>query len=296
MVLVMAATVWEEVDWRALVNQAASHLPTTAAQLLAAIAVLSVFFLAFLIARRLLRLYLREAGVSEPIGGLLVTLLKYTVAMLALVTAAAQLGIQVTSVVAGLGIAGLAVSFAAQDTIANIISGITLAIDKPFTVGDWVQLEGVHAHVTAIRLRTTTLTTLDNQTIVLPNKSIAQQRIVNYTLVPRLRVHVPVGIAYKEDTRAARRVMLAALSGDRDILPEPAPQVVVTGLGASSVNLEMLFWIEDSSLMLAKQWEYLEKCKHALDQAGIQIPYPHAQVFLEETEGLRHLTEAIGRA
>lgn len=285
----------ESIDFAALVNNVVSYLPTFLAQAVAAACVLAGFWLGFAIARRLLKLYFGGIGMPGPVSVLLVTLLRYAVLAVALVTAASQFDVNVSSLLAGLGVAGLAVSFAAQDTFGNIISGITLVIDKPFVVGDWVEVGGVHAHVTKIRLRTTTLSTFDNQTIVVPNKQIAQERIINYTLMPRIRVRVAVGIAYKEDIRTARQVILATLAGDQDVLAEPGPQVVVTGLGSSSVDLELRFWIEEAVRLWPKQWEYTEKCKYALDEAGIEIPFPHLQMFIERTQGLEQLGEAISR-
>ena len=189
--------------------------------------------------------------------------------------------------VAGQGVAGLALSFAAQDTVANLISGIALAIDRPFKVGDWIAIGDLNATVTETRLRTTVLTTFDNETMVLPNKTLTQERIINFTLTPRVRVRIPLRIAYKESVAAAREVILSALLGDERILSEPPAVVIVTDLGESSVNLQLRFWTEDPLLKLPLQWEYAEKCKGALEQAGIEIPFPHMQVFLGDHEGVR---------
>ncbi len=287
---------WSSIDFVALLNQFISGVPALAATLAKAAAVLVAFWIGFRLVKRLLHLYAEQIRMPGAISDLLVTLLKYVVFVLAVVTAASQFGFEMTSVLAGLGVVGLAVSFAAQDTFGNIISGITLVVDKPFAVGDWVELGGIHAYVTRITLRTTTLTTFDNQSIVIPNKLILQERIVNYTLVPRIRARVPIGIAYKEDIRTARQVLLATLKDDADVLAEPSPQVVVTDLGASSINLELRFWIEDAPQQLPKQWEYTEKCKYALDEAGIEIPFPHLQFFLEQTAGLQSLADSIAAA
>ena len=147
----------------------------------------------------------------------------------------------------------------------------------------------MRASVTDIRLRTTVLTTLDNETVVVPNKQLAQERVVNYTLTPRIRVRVPIGIAYKEDMQSAREALLKTVEGDDRLLGNPPPTVLVINLGDSSVNLELRFWTEDSILKFPLMWEYTEKCKRALDNAGIEIPFPHLQLFLENNDGLRLL-------
>ena len=263
------------------------YLPDLAVSIL----LVGVFWGLLLIARRLVQGALRRANVPDTMQSLVSRFVKYGVVILAAVTIAGQLRINVTSLVAGLGIAGLAISFAAQDTISNIISGITLVIDRPFGEGDWVQLGDTHAQVQKLRLRTTVLNTFDGETIVMPNANISQEKVVNYTLTPRSRVRVPVGIAYKEDIREARRVMLSTVEGDDRLEEEPEPVVVVTGLGDSSVNLELRFWATDAMQKFPLMWEYTEKCKRALDEADIEIPFPHLQLFLERSEGLSELSQ-----
>mgnify|MGYP000264633279 CR=1 FL=1 len=264
------------------------YLPDVAGALL----LIGVFWLALIIGRRLLNGALRRANVPDTMQRLMTRFLKYGIIVVAVLTIAGQLRINITSLVAGLGIAGLAVSFAAQDTISNIISGITLVIDRPFGEGDWVQIGNTHALVEKLRLRTTVLTTFDGETLVMPNKTISQEKVVNYTLTPKARVRVSVGIAYKEDAREARRVMLSTVEGDDRLAEEPEPVVVVTGLGDSSVNLELRFWAREATQKFPLTWEYTEKCKRALDKADIEIPFPHRQLFLEQSEGVSELSKA----
>ena len=276
----------ELADLEAISTKIVGYLPN----IVGAILILLLFWLVSLIIRKALLGGLKRTQVAPDAQKLLTRFVKYLIVVIAALTVADQLGIDVTSLVAGLGIAGLALSFAAQDTIANLISGVAILIDRPFKQGDWISLGDMHASVTDIRLRTTVLTTFDNETVVVPNKDLAQQQVVNYTLTPRIRVRVPVGIAYKEDTEAARKVMLSTVDGDDRILTDPAPAVLVTSLGDSSVNLELRFWTEDSITKFPLMWEYTEKCKRALDAADIEIPFPHLQLFLEKSEGLKALT------
>lgn len=271
-----------------LYSKFVGYLPDLAS----AVLLIGVFWVLLVVVRRLVNGALRRADVPATVQSLVNRFVKYAVVLVAALTIAAQLRINVTSLVAGLGIAGLAISFAAQDTISNIISGITLVIDRPFGEGDWVQIEGTHAQVARLRLRTTVLNTFDGETMVIPNKTMAQEKIINYTLTPRARVRVPVGIAYKEDIREARRVMLSTIEGDDRVESDPQPAVLVTDLGDSSVNLELRFWAADAMQKFPLLWEYTEKCKRALDEADIEIPFPHRQLFLEPSEGLSELSGA----
>ncbi len=273
----------------------AARLTAYIPKFISAILLILLFWIIIRALNRVTRAALERTGMSVHAQRLLLRFMKYAVVMIAVLTVADQLGINIASLIAGVGIAGLALSFAAQDTIANFISGVAIIVDQPFKEGDWISVGGVHASVSEIRLRTTVLTTFDNETLVMPNKNLAQERVINFTLTPKIRVRVPVGIAYKEDIDRAREIMLGTLEGDSLVMRDPAPSVHVAGLGDSSVNLEMRFWTEDAVQKYPLTWKYTEKCKNALDAAGIEIPFPHMQVFVEDTDGIKRLARSSDR-
>lgn len=276
----------ESIDFEAIGTRLVAYLPNLGFALFLVV----VFWIVAVVARRATASALRRTRVDDYAAGLIQRLLRYVIVIIALLTIADQLGIDVTSLIAAVGIAGLALSFAAQDTIANLISGVAIAVDRPFREGDWISIGDLHASVTKIRLRTTVLSTFDNETVVVPNQQLAQERVINYTLTPRIRVRVGVGIAYKENIDRAREVLLSTVEGDERILDDPAPMVLTKSLGDSSVNMELRFWTEDSLTRFPLQWEYTETCKKALDAADIEIPFPHRQLFLEKSEGLAELS------
>ncbi len=263
--------------------------------LIAVIILACIFWIILKLTKRMLSTAMRRIKVPEEASDIVVRFSGYFVGIVAMLTIASQLGIKITSLIAGLGIAGLAISFAAQDTVGNVISGITLLIDRPFKKGDWISFGDLHALVTEVKLRTTVLTSFDNETIVVPNKILAQERIRNFTLTPRIRVKVPIGIAYKENIQAAREVILTTIKDDQRILVTPAPTVIVAGLGDSSINLQLRFWTLDPLMQYSLKWEYTELCKRALDDAGIEIPFPHSQIFLERSSGLMELTKSLSK-
>ena len=272
------------IDLESIQEQIIAFMP----QLLVALVLALAFYVLIKLSERMIAAAMSQRTSMEA-RGLLMRMVKYAIVVIACLTVADQLGINVTSLIAGAGIAGLAISFAAQDTIANVISGVTIVIDRPFTQGDWISIGNMHAMVTEIRMRTTVLSTFDNETVVVPNKQLAQERITNYTLTPLIRVKVPIGIAYKENTQQAREILLSLVENDDRIIAEPKPTVIVKELAPSSVTIELRFWIEDSINKFPMFWEYTEKAKKALDENNIQIPYPHLQLFVEETEGVRML-------
>lgn len=275
------------VDVQSLLTRMMAYLPNIVTALL----LIVVFIIVHAVIQRGTKTVLVRAKTSPHAQNILLRFIKYAIVVFAFLTIADQLKINVSSLIAGVGIAGLAISFAAQDTISNIISGVAIIIDRPFQEGDWISIGDMHASVTEIRLRTTVLTGFDNETVVVPNKQLSQERIVNYTLTPKIRVRVSIGIAYKEDMEKARKIMLETVQGDDRILADPAPVAIVTGLGDSSVDMQLRFWTNDPLLKFPMTWQYTEKCKAALDRAGIEIPFPHMQLFLEKTDALKMLAE-----
>ncbi len=261
-----------------------SQLIRYAPNVFAAVTLACVFTAGALLVKKVMSADFVAGKLPPQVQHLLMRALQIVTLIIGGVTVLDQLGVNVTSMVAGLGIAGLALSLAAQDTVANMIAGVAILVDRPFQQGDWVEVDGIHATVTAIRLRTTLLTTFDNESVVLPNSTVAKSRVVNYTYTPRIRVQVPVRIAYKEDTAEARRVLKKAVTGDDRILEHPPPDVWVTELAESSVNLKLRFWVQNSLDKYPLTWEYMEKCKNALSEAGISIPFPHREVFIEDKQ------------
>ena len=278
------------IDVQTLVTRFIAYLPNV----VSALVLLLIFWVANKASQKMLSSALIRMKIARQAQGLILRAAGVALYIFAVLTVADQLKINITSLLAGVGVMGLALSFAAQDTVGNIISGVVIIIDGPFKEGDWILIDGMHANVTEIRLRTTLLTTFDNESVVIPNKQFSQERIVNYTMTPNSRIKVPIGIAYKEDMQQARGIMLETIKGDDRILLDPAPNVIVTDLGESSVNMQLRFWTEDPLLKFNLMWEYTEKCKQAMDQAGIEIPFPHMQLFLEKTEGLQLLAAGKG--
>lgn len=256
-----------------------------APRLAGALAVLVAFWIGFRATRRPLRALLVRWGLHETLIELLIDkLFRFGVLVFAVVVAADQLGINVRAALAGLGIAGLALGFAAQDTLANIIAGFLIFIDKPFQVGDWVRVAGQYGRVFHITLRTTRIRTRSNTYVVIPNKTIIDEVLVNHSKHGSTRVAVPIGIAYKESIPAARQALLRAVGRLEGILEEPPPEVVVMGCGASSVDLEVRVWVEDAAAERPTFHRLVEACKLGLDEAGIQIPFPHLQLFVDSVE------------
>ncbi|MEP7343817.1 MAG: mechanosensitive ion channel family protein [Gemmatimonadaceae bacterium] len=266
-------------------DQVQAALLHAAPRVVAALVVLFAFWLLLRITRRPIRAALRRAHFADGLITLLVDgLYQGLLLLFAVVMAASQLGINVSALLAGVGVASIAVGFAAQETVANMIAGFLIFWDRPFQIGDYITTQGRYGEVREITLRTTRVRTLDNTFVVIPNRQIIGDTLVNHSMYGETRVVVPVGIAYKERIAAARDVLLAAARGVEGVLSSPHPDVVAESLGDSSVNLLVRVWVDDASQERPIAARVLEACKVALDDAGIQIPFPHRQLFLENVD------------
>jgi len=255
------------------------------------------FYVAWLVIRRLTTETLRRNQLDASIQQLAGNVLSVVMATFAVVTILAQFGFDLLSIVAGLGIVGIAVGFAAQSTLSNFIAGITLLIERPFRIGDWVTINGQDGKVVKIALRTTWLRTRDNIFTMIPNDSVASSEIVNYSAEGATRLNIPVGIAYKESAKAARDIIMPVLLAHPEVMQSPGmePRVVLKNLGDSSVDLEVKIWITPDNLDVQPgiMAEVLEQIKETLDEAGIEIPFPHLQLFVDEAKGLKPLFESL---
>lgn len=271
----------EMIDVKELMTNLVAFVPRVGAALL----VLVSFWLVYRVSRLALRAALHKADFHEALIQLMVdNLYRYAVMVVSLVMAADQLGINVGAALAGLGVAGLALGFAAQDSVANVISGIMIFWDKPFVVGDWIRTEGNYGRVVEITLRSTRMQTNRNTYVVIPNKTVIDAVLENYSKHGELRIDVPIGIAYKEDIGRAREVLLEAVRALPDVMATPPPDVVVESLGDSSVNLLVRVWLETAEGLQRATSAVVEASKVALDGAGIQIPFPHLQLFIDDVE------------
>jgi len=264
-----------------IVTQLAQFTP----KLITAVSILFLFWLFFRITRGSLRLLLQRSTFEETLIRLLVDNTYRAILMIfALVMAADQVGINIGAALAGMGIAGVAFGFAAQDSLANTIAGVMILWDKPFQVGDWVTVANQYGQVREITMRTTRIRTHDNTYVIIPNKVVIDVVLVNHSKHGEARVCVPVGIAYKERIADARRVILEAVLKIDGVMQNPLPEVVVTALAASSVDMEVRVWIHEAADEIPVYNSVMETSKLALDAAGIEIPYHHLQLFVENVQ------------
>jgi len=199
--------------------------------------------------------------------------------IIGIMIALSQLGFSLGPVLAGLGIAGFIIGFALQDSLSNFASGMMILIYRPFDVGDYVEVAGVRGTVNAMTLVNTTFLTIDNQKLVVPNNTVWQSVITNYTDQATRRVDLVFGISYGDDIDKAESVIREVLAGYDKLLEEPAPVVKVGELGESSVNLIVRPWVRTEDYW-ETYWDLTKLIKQAFDRAGITIPFPQRDLHV----------------
>jgi MscS family membrane protein len=196
-----------------------------------------------------------------------------------------RLGFNISALLTVLGIGGLALSLAAQDTIANMISGVILLIDQPFRVGDRIEIQELSTwgDVVNIGLRSTRIRTLDNRLVIVPNSSISNNQVVNYTYPdPRYRIQTEIGVAYGTDLRLVREVITEALKGVEGVIPDMPVDILFLEFGPSEMNLRVRWWIESYIDARRSTDRVNETIYKALEQAGIDSPYPVMTVEIKK--------------
>ena len=252
-------------------------------EIAAALAILALgWWLATRVQKLILRTLDRLPRMDTTLKPFISSVARYAIIAITLVAVLARLGIQTTSIIAVLGAAGLAIGLALQGTLQNIAAGIMLLLLRPFKVDDYIDAGGIAGTVNEIGLFTTDMTTYDGVYRSVPNASLWNTSILNYSRLPTRRMDIPVGIAYEDDVEKAMTLLLDHLKQDSRVLSDPAPQVLVTGLGESSVDLSLRCWSERTDFWTLK-FELNKNAKLCLDAAGISIPFPQRDVHLIPT-------------
>ncbi|NMY50048.1 small conductance mechanosensitive channel [Pseudomonas peli] len=223
---------------------------------------------------RLLNLRQVDRALSSFICSLVGIVLK----VLLLVSVASMVGVETTSFIAVIGAAGLAIGLALQGSLANFAGGVLIMFFRPFRAGDWIEAQGVSGSVDSIQIFHTTLKTADNKVVIVPNGSLSNGHITNYSRESTRRVDINLGIDYSSDIKQAREVLLD-IAKDPRVRQDPAPVVFVTGLGDSAINLSLRIWVATPDFWPVT-FAFTEQAKERLSEAGIGIPFPQRVVHL----------------
>lgn len=197
--------------------------------------------------------------------------------VLLFITIASQIGIELTSFIAILGAAGLAVGLALQGSLANFAGGVLILIFKPFKVGDTLEAQGTLGSVESIDILYTKIKNFDNKLVTIPNGTLANNLITNHSEKPTRRVDMAIGVAYGTDLKKTRQVILSTLKRDERIHADPEPVVKFTSFGDSSLDLSVRCWTDTGDLWPV-YWDNMEALKEAFEANDIEIPFPQRDV------------------
>ncbi|MCI5071886.1 mechanosensitive ion channel [bacterium] len=250
-------------------------------KILLAIGLLFIGWMLSLWARNTIKKVLGRTAIDLTITKFIASIVRYLVLGLILLSCLNVFGIKTTSIAAMLGAAGLAVGLALQGTLSNLAAGFMLLLFRPFKVGDFIEAGGESGTVEEIQIFSTVLRNISNVKITVPNSNVFGSTIKNYAGFETRRVDVEVGVSYTADMDATRKALEEAIAKTKLGLQDPAPQVVLSGLGDSAVNWKVRIWCDVKDYWALHE-DMLYQVKTALDAAKIEIPFPQMDVHVKK--------------
>jgi len=238
--------------------------------------------------------YIQKSNLPIPTTGLAYGILKGTILILGILITLSVIGISITPLITALGVGGIAVALALQDTLANLFAGIHLLIEKSIRVGDFVRLEtGQEGYVEDITWRTTRIRMLPNNMVIIPNNKLSQSIVTNYYLPEkRMSLLIPVGVSYSSDPERVERILVEeakkAVGDIQGLLGDPEPFVrFIPGFGESSLDFTLICQVREFVDQYLAQHELRKRIFRRFKQEGIEIPFPHRTVYLREEKDLK---------
>ena len=267
--------------WAVLKSTLSANAPDMFFRLPIFIAVLFVFRILSRLTRRVVRAANDRSSLdmSNLLKNMLVSISGGTVMAIGVLMALSQIGISLAPMLAGLGVAGFIIGFALQDSLGNFAAGAMILLYRPFDVNDFVEVTGASGLVKKMNLVSTTITTFDNQTLVVPNSRIWGDVIKNVTAQKERRVDLEFGIGYDDDIEHAKRVLTEIVTTHKKVLKHPEPNIRLHTLGDSSVNFIVRPWTKTDDYWDV-YWDIMHEVKIRFDREGISIPYPQRDVHL----------------
>jgi len=205
-------------------------------------------------------------------------MIKYGGLAIIIIMVLRELGFELAPLLGAAGIVGIAIGFASQTSVSNVISGVFLIIEQPFVVGDVIRVGSITGQVLSIDVLSIKLRTFDNQFVRIPNETILKSEVVNITRFPIRRADLMVSVAYKEDLGQVKQILKEIARQHPLCLQEPEPLIIFEAFGASSIDLKFAVWATKEDWLKVKN-EIQEEIKRRFDAEGIEIPFPHLSIY-----------------
>ena len=270
-------------DMQSIVDLLSTKIPVvgiTVGNVITALIVIIVGYFVTAIISKYVRKVMIKAKLAEILAEFTYRIVKVILLIFVFSIAIGFLGVDVGAALVSISVVfGLVFGLAFQDVLGNLTAGFMIAITKPFKKGDYVDVAGLSGLIANVGISITTLITLDNKRVIIPNSKVWGAPIINYTALKTRRVDMSVGISYSDDINKAITVAMNILKNHKDVLKDPAPMVAVDELADSSVNLIIRPWVKTKDYWTTK-WEITQKIKELFDKEGISIPFPQTDVHL----------------
>ena len=215
---------------------------------------------------------------SPHYAALMRKLIFYAGSSIILISVLVEMGINLTGVLATAGVAGLAIGFAAQTSLSNLISGLFLIGEKPFQIGDLVRVNDILGVVESIDLLSIKIRTLDNLFVRIPNEAMLKDPVTNVTRFPIRRMDLEIGVAYKEDVGRVMEILKELAAANPYALDDPAPLILFNNFGESALLFKFGLWFEKSNYLKLRN-SIMQEIKERFDREGIEIPFPHLTLY-----------------
>ena len=273
-----------EEDVQAVVDQVIEILTVYGLDVIGALAILIVgWMIAGWVRSAVNRTLGKIPNMDSTLRPFLANLVRWIVLAFVIVAVLNQFGVETTSMIAVLGAAGLAIGLALQGTLSNVASGVMLLVLRPFKAGDFIDAGGLAGTVVEIGLFTSEIKTGDGVYIMAPNSQIWNSTITNFSRNPTRRIDILMGVSYNDNIDVAQETLQKVMEADDRVLKDPAPTTMVMNLGASSVDINMRFWVNNSDYW-AVLFDTNKAAKIAIEAAGCSIPYPQQDVHMHTVE------------
>ena len=228
---------------------------------------------------------MRAKGVDSSIHSFVRTMIVLVLKIIVILSAISTLGVNINSIIAALGATGIAAGLGLQESVSQFASGISILINKPFKSGDYVELENVSGKVSEIKLMYTTLITLDNKQIIVPNSHITSNNLINYTAQSKRRLDLVYSISYNTDISKAKQVLSEVVENYELVLKNPEPIIAVKEHASNSINIACYVWCNS-----ADYWDVFyymqEQVKLAFDSNGVSIPFEQLDLHISNDNTL----------
>ncbi|MCR4888037.1 MAG: mechanosensitive ion channel [Ruminococcus sp.] len=247
--------------------------------IIVAVVLLALGYLITKLVCKIIEKAMGRSKVDNAAKNFLISVIRVLLYTVVVIMALSVLKVPISSIITILGAAGLAVSLALQTCLSNLAGGFIILFSKPFSSGDTVEIDNTVGTVQSISILYTKIYTFDGKTVFIPNGKVSDAKVINYTETPARRIDLSFSISYSSDFEKARECITSVLNGNKLIMKEPAAVIRMSGHGESSVNIDVLAWVNNADY-LSTRYDIIEGVKASFDANGIEIPFNQLDVHI----------------